>query len=244
MSVLYALRSGFGFLTTIPVGISLDGIKELMRHTYLFPVVGAVIGILLGAAGWLLEPLPAMISAVLIIAFMYLITGINHLDGLSDFGDGVTAHGTIEKKVDAMKDVALGAGGAAFCIIMLLALYSALASMRPGTLPLALVAAEVGAKQSMVTVAAFGTKIHEGFGSMSIDSTEPVDFLIGLFFSAAVCVLALGYSGVISLIASVLSAFLVLNVAKRNFGGVSGDVIGASNEIGRAVSLLAIAAGV
>ncbi|MCZ7381007.1 MAG: adenosylcobinamide-GDP ribazoletransferase, partial [Candidatus Methanoperedens sp.] len=41
---LSALRSGFGFLTTIPVGITMEGIENLMKHIYLFPVVGAVLG--------------------------------------------------------------------------------------------------------------------------------------------------------------------------------------------------------
>ncbi|HEX7575713.1 MAG TPA: adenosylcobinamide-GDP ribazoletransferase, partial [Candidatus Methanoperedens sp.] len=48
---LSALRSGFGFLSTIPVGISKEGIENLMKHIYLFPVVGAVIGIILAVIG-------------------------------------------------------------------------------------------------------------------------------------------------------------------------------------------------
>jgi len=37
---------------------------------------------------------------------------------------------------------------------------------------------------------------------------------------------------------SQLAGFLVLNAANRHFGGVSGDVVGASNEVGRLVALL------
>ena len=50
--LLFALRSGFGFLTTIPVGISMEGIEKLMKHIYLFPVVGAIVGLLLAGAGY------------------------------------------------------------------------------------------------------------------------------------------------------------------------------------------------
>jgi adenosylcobinamide-GDP ribazoletransferase len=244
---LSALRSGFGFLTTIPVGITMEGIERLMKHIYLFPVVGAVLGIILAvvAYGFLMLFPPIMVPVVIIIAIYYL-TGFNHIDGLADFGDGVAAHDTKEKKIAAMRDTAVGTGGILFCIIALIGLFSSLFSIaenrsfHPYILPLALIVAETSAKQTMVTVAAFGRRLHQGFGAMTVDNTRKSDFMIGMIFSGIVCYLFLGVSGVEALIISQLAGLLVLNTANRHFGGVSGDVVGASNEIGRLAALIFI----
>lgn len=242
---LSALRSGFGFLTTIPVGITMEGIERLMKHIYLFPVVGAVLGIILAAVAYgfsMLFP-PIMVPVVMIIAIYYL-TGFNHIDGLADFGDGVAAHGTREKKISAMRDTAVGTGGILFCIIALIGLFSSIFSIaenmpfHPYTLPLALIVAETSAKQAMVTVAAFGRRLHQGFGAMTVDNTRKSDFIIGMIFSGIVCYLFLGVSGLEALIISQLAGLLVLNTANLHFGGVSGDIVGASNEIGRLAAML------
>jgi adenosylcobinamide-GDP ribazoletransferase len=240
---LLAMRNGFGFLSTIPVGISMEGIENLMKHIYLFPVVGAVIGIILAVIGlsFSLISSPIMIALLLIISIYYL-TGINHIDGLADFGDGLAAHGTKDKKIAAMRDTAVGTGGIVFCIISILGLFVSLVLIQEIDtnllLPLALIVAETSAKQSMVTVAAFGRRIHEGFGAMTVDNTKISDLIIGTIFSASVCYIVLGFPGIQAFIISQLSGLLVLNTANRHFGGVSGDIVGAANEIGRLAALL------
>lgn len=245
--LFFSLRSGFGFLTTIPVGISMEGIEKLMKHIYLFPVVGAIVGLLLAGAGYASSiVLPPILTSFVVIIFIYFLTGINHIDGLADFGDGVAAHGERDKKIAAMRDTAVGTGGMIFCIIAILGVFSALVSISekkeilPYLIPSALIAAETCAKQTMVTVAAFGKKLHEGFGAMTVDNTKISDFAAGLVFTGVICYLALGSIGIGALFVSQSAGLLVLNTANRHFGGVSGDIVGASNEIGRLAALMFI----
>lgn len=236
-----ALRSGFGFLTTIPVGITMEGIEKLMKHIYLFPVVGAVVGIILAVIAFAARMfLPSSLISVILIISIYYLTGFNHIDGLADFGDGIAAHGTREKKIAAMRDTAVGTGGVVVCIIAFISLYSSLASIPDIILPVSLIVAETSGKQAMVTVAAFGRRLHEGFGAMTVDNTKKSDLIIGIVFSGAVCYLALGIRGIEALIIAQFAGLLVLNTANRHFGGVSGDIVGATNEIGRLAALLAI----
>lgn len=245
--LLFALRSGFGFLTTIPVGITMEGIEKLMKHIYLFPVVGAIIGLLLAGIGYASSAIfPPVLTSIIVMIFIYYLTGFNHIDGLADFGDGVAAHDTREKKIAAMRDTAVGTGGMIFCIIASLGVFSSLVSISekkeilPYLIPSALIAAETCAKQTMVTVAAFGKKLHEGFGAMTVDNTKISDFAAGLVFTGVICYLALGSIGIGALIVSQSAGLLVLNTANRHFGGVSGDIVGASNEIGRLAALMFI----
>jgi len=242
---IFALRNGFGFLSTIPVGITMEGIENLMKHIYLFPVVGAVIGIILALIVIALTTFfPPIIVSLFAIISIYYITGFNHIDGLADFGDGLAAHGAKDKKIAAMRDTAIGTGGIVFCMIALIGLFVSLESIQESgsflLLPFALIVAETSAKQTMVTVAAFGKSLHAGFGAMTVNNTKMSDLILGTVFSAAVCYVVLGIMGIFAFIVSQLAGLLVLNTANRHFGGVSGDVVGASNEIGRLAALLFI----
>ncbi len=252
---LLAVRTGFGFLSTIPVGITMEGLDELVKRSYLFTFTGIVLGILMGIFAYVSETIfSPSISAALIIAFVYYLTGLNHLDGLSDFGDGTTAHGSLEKKIKALKDMSLGIGGVAYCVIALLALYASITSLQisallpgsyvfsspTGILVSSLFVAEVGAKQAMLTIAAFGKPIHEGLGSMLMNSTNMSRYTIGLVMGAIACVLAFGIVGLIAFVAAIISALVVMNVSNRHFNGVNGDGIGTANEIARIISLITI----
>jgi len=211
-----------------------------MSHVYVFSLVGIVLGAIMGGSAYILSRIfPAPLTSVLVLAMIYKLCGINHLDGLADFGDGVVTHGSPEKKVAAMKDVSLGTGGAAFLVVILIANYAFINSLPQLLLPLALMVAEVSAKQSMIAFAAFSKSLHKGFGSVMIDRTGNREFLIGLGISIAAIYLALGPLGLAMLAASQLAALYLVVVAKRNFGGATGDGIGATNEICRAVALAA-----
>lgn len=239
--LLFALKSGFGWLSTIPVGISMEGIEALMRHVYVFPLVGLALGAILGAAAYIAgQALPANIVAVVVIVAIYKLCGINHIDGLADFGDGVIAHGTREKKVAAMKDVSLGTGGAVFMAIMLLAAFATISDLPATLLPLALLVAEVSAKEAMICFAAFSTSLQKGFGQIMIERTGATQFAIGLAISAILCALALGPLGLAALAAAQAAALYMVLIARRNFGGATGDGIGATNEVARVVALAAV----
>ena len=256
---LLAIRSGFGFLSTIPVGITMEGLDELMKRSYLFTFIGIVLGLIIGGSALVFTFIfPPQISSVFIIAFIYYLTGLNHLDGLADFGDGTTAHGSLEKKINALKDTSLGIGGVAYAAIALIALYASITAIQTEAILIkstgidaaaiiivSMLIAEVSAKQAMLTVAAFGKPIHEGLGSMAINNTNLMKYSIGLLFGIAICGLASVttgnlFFGFVPFFASILSAFVILTISNRHFEGVNGDCIGTANEIGRIIALITI----
>ncbi|MCX6668810.1 MAG: adenosylcobinamide-GDP ribazoletransferase [Methanothrix sp.] len=238
--LLFALKSGFGWLSTIPVGISMEGVDALMRHVYVFPLVGLVLGAILGAAAYIATlALPSNLVAIIVIVAIYKLCGINHIDGLADFGDGVIAHGTLEKKISAMKDVSLGTGGGVFIAVLLLATFAIISDLPAALLPLALLVAEVSAKEAMIAFAAFSRGLQKGFGQIMIEKTTSREFAIGLAISAIICAAALGPLGLAVLAVSQGAALYMVVVAKRNFGGATGDGIGATNEVARVAALAA-----
>jgi adenosylcobinamide-GDP ribazoletransferase len=250
------LRSGTGFLTTLPAGWDEKGFDIFFSHNYFFVIIGILIGLLLGVLGLIFQWfIPAPIIPVLVIAAIYLITGINHLDGLSDFGDGFIASGTKEKKVAAMKDVHAGAGGILFIGMDLLFLYAAVsmfAGMGGYYLFAGLIVAEVCAKVCMTTAIAFGKSLPAGMGKALMDKTKKDHYIIGLAIAIIVCVLAAGFAvapwfdaryaliGFLSVSVSAALGLFIADLAEHNFGGVNGDVMGAANEIGRIAALIVL----
>jgi adenosylcobinamide-GDP ribazoletransferase len=256
LRILKGIKSGIGFLTTIPVGWDEEGFEAFMGNIYIFIVVSVFIGIILGAVALALQWLmPPALVPVLLVACIFLLAGINHVDGLSDLGDGLIASGTKEKKASVMKDVHAGAGGILFIGMDLLFLFAAIslfAGFSGFYLAMALVVAEVCAKVSMTTVAAFGKSFQPGMGSALIEKTRKGPFLLGLGIAIVVCIVAAGaaaipwfkpmtaLAGFLAVSVSVVLGLFLVDLANRNFGGVNGDVMGAANEMGRIAALLVL----
>ncbi len=251
MNLFDGLLGAIGFLTTLPAGKT-DRFVYLQKRTYLFPVAGALIGMILGVIATILMVLlpgqPGIFSVLMIIS-IYFLTGVNHLDALSDFGDGITAHGSREKKVRALKDMALGTGGVAFIVfyfLLLFVLIQSLATLNISTgwgsgigigIGISMLVAEVASKHSMITAACLGQPIHQGMGSVIADNTGPGQLMVSFLISAAVCTVAMGMAGLVVLVMAMLSSVVVLVISNRHFGGINGDCIGTSNELARLVAL-------
>jgi len=84
----WSLRSGFGFLSTIPVGITMEGIENLMKHILPVPGCGAAIGIILAVLAIVLTSLVVIPdNSFIIYHHSHLLSyRIHHIDGLADLG--------------------------------------------------------------------------------------------------------------------------------------------------------------
>lgn len=111
-SLLKAIKNIVGFLTIIPVGMDSNCLKDVGNFMYLFPIIGALIGVLTGLFSLLLfQILPSLLVGIITIGFVLLLTGLHHTDGLLDLGDGLMYQGLPEKKVEIMHDQQTGIGG-------------------------------------------------------------------------------------------------------------------------------------
>ena len=115
------IGSIFSFLTILPT--SNATLDDIAKYMYLFPIVGIIIGILVGSFGFglsfLLDPI---IVSFLVVTSIVIITGIHHADGLADFADGLMVKGSKEKKLNAMKDLSTGSAGVVAIVLYLIGL--------------------------------------------------------------------------------------------------------------------------
>jgi adenosylcobinamide-GDP ribazoletransferase len=231
------------FSTILPINIH-TSIDEMAQFTWLWPLIGALIGIVVGAFGFLLLDLlhlPGLIGAALIYSFSIWFTGFHHLDGLVDFGDGMMVHGSPEKKIDVMRDKRIGTGGLAYLLMVGLVTFAAIGSSPASVIFYILLISEMAAKMGIVSCATFSKAFPDGTGRFFIESMNKKMLILSFILTSAVGFMAFNTLGIIGIIAGLLSGVLIALIAKKNFRWATGDVLGASNEVARMLSLLIMA---
>ncbi|MGZ0216445.1 MAG: adenosylcobinamide-GDP ribazoletransferase [Acidimicrobiales bacterium] len=115
------LRAAVIFLTRIPITFGKKEMPELSRSVPWFPVVGALVGLLVGTSYWLLSQIiPGSVAATASIALGVIVTGAFHLDGLADVADAFPGAATVERRLEILKDSRLGTYGTSALVLVLL----------------------------------------------------------------------------------------------------------------------------
>jgi adenosylcobinamide-GDP ribazoletransferase len=245
--MLKEIKNLFSFLTTIPVAMDKDMLTDAAKGMFLFPLIGAFIGLLAGLFGWVTSMvLPSLVVAALVLGFLLLITGLHHTDGLLDFGDGVMAHGSPERKIEIMHDQLTGAGGLSLGIMTFLVTAFTIAELDTAFIIQGLVVVEVSAKLAMVVGAWAGKAVHQGMSSSFLEAMHgkkgAARLIVALAFSFGIAVPLLRFAGVVVVLAAILASLVMVEIAHKHFKGVTGDVLGATNELTRMVSLITLVA--
>jgi adenosylcobinamide-GDP ribazoletransferase len=245
LGVLHGLRNCVAFLTIIPVGMDDDAIQQAAYYMPIFPLIGALIGLLTGTFVWLLEfTLQALIVGFLGLGSLLLLNGVQNFDGLLDFGDGLMCHGPRKRKLRAMHDPRTGAGGLALGVVVLATTAVSIAALpRPDVIQGILVS-EAVAKFSMVLEAWAGKAAQPGLGATFVTSMNGkhrnIRLTVAFLSLLLIAVLSLRGVGLLAVVAGTVVSMILLSISKKAFGGITGDTMGATNELCRLISLLII----
>ncbi|MFB3152513.1 MAG: adenosylcobinamide-GDP ribazoletransferase [Nitrosopumilaceae archaeon] len=236
--MLKEISSVFTFLTIIPGTNS--NLEIIAKYMYIFPIVGVLIGLIIGSfalgLSLFLEPL---IVALLVVAGLAIITGIHHTDGLADFADGLMTKGNKEKKLKSMKDVSTGTAGIISIVLYVVGMILALSLMQGFQLFTAILLSEILAKFAMVLQAALGKSAVTGSNSPFVQIMKDKK---RLFLASAITIIPVivlgGTIGAIAFAVAISITFFIVAISTRSFGGITGDVLGATNELTRLSSLI------
>lgn len=241
------------FLTRLPLRWNGDWPDDLNRRALSwFPIVGCLIGVAGGLLYWALTfaGLAPLLAAIVTVAALTWLTGALHEDGLADVADGFGGGRDKEAKLSIMKDSRVGTYGSMALILVVLARVGVLATLAdPRTVALALIGAHAFSRGllPLVKLALPDARLK----GVSADQGRPdsaralVALLIGFTLAATALNKLHLASGMISLSVMALSAAAVWGVArlsKRQIGGVTGDVLGAGQQMAEIGFLLALAA--
>lgn len=228
------------FSTILPIRVY-TSIEYMTKLTWCWPFLHIFIGILAAVCGYVsieFLHLNSFFTATVVYAFLMLITGYNHLDGVMDMADGVMVHGEPEKKIRIMKDPSVGAGGVATLFLVASLTIGGLYNILDYNFIFGIIICEMTAKTSLLTTALLSKPLTPGIGSYFIKETTPANYLVSTLIIAVIALLLGNFVGLMGVIGAIVSGLLIAIVARRNFVLANGDVLGMSNEVGRLFSLL------
>lgn len=210
-----------------------------------FPAVG----LLLGAALWGLDLalagiLPRSAAAAVLLGALALATGALHLDGVADTADGLAAPRDREARLALMREGAAGPAGVSALVLLLLAQWSALASLEGAARPAAILLAPALARWGVVAAAAcYRPARPSGLGHAAATALWPVAVPLATATAAAAAIALFGAPGLLLLALAGAAALATAGAASRRLGGVTGDTHGAVVEVTHAVLWFAMLAG-
>lgn len=242
MSPVREVRLALAFLTRLPVAPKGEqSPNELGRSMAWFPLAGLALG--LGLVGIdLLFPWESgsLLQNGLLMAFLVVATGALHLDGVADVCDGLAGGSDRERALRIMKDSQLGAFGVAGLVLVLVLKLAALTEV-PEALRIQVLLLFPAAGRWLCTLVAWRFPYARPEGGTGQAFTETVgrrEVLIATLFLLVVTVLGLGIVGILILFVLALLGWGAGCLAKRRFGGVTGDVLGAVVEAGEILCLI------
>ena len=224
----------FQFMTRIPISGLPREPRSLARAAKFFPVVGVAIGLVGGGIqrvlGGRIEP---QVLAFVLLTYLVIITGALHEDGLADAADGFGGGWTKEKILLIMRDSRIGSFGAVAVVLSLLSRFVLISSTAPTRLPGFLVAASVLCRWTSLPLGFWlpYAREEEGLGGAVAGRMPLSSLLWGTAFAVLSVAGALGprslWPWLITLVVTAASGLYF----KHHIQGVTGDCLGATNQI-------------
>ena len=273
MKAIRVFRGLMAFLTAIPFKMDESFLDISARYMFLFPIIGAVIGVLVGtyalfttnvlflvfgtlntmlfsgAHEVLFEFAAKGLASIMTVAFLLLVIGLQHTDGLVDVGNALGIRkASLKEKMDIAHVWTVTRTGAFLALIVSFFTLLLIFIANTDCILQALIVAEVSAKLAMVTTAYQGTsppqrledKRGKGRSFIEFMNKNHLLYAVSLAISLAVSIPLFGVIGVLPIVVGILVGAFMIVLGKREFGGVNGDIFGATNEIARMFALLVL----
>lgn len=273
MNPLRVFRGLLAFLTSIPVKMDESFLDISARYMYLFPVVGAVIGLLVGVYAYFAANVLNLLfvqvnnlvfsgtydtfftfsakglAGFMTLAFLLLVIGLQHTDGLVDVGNALGIRkASLKEKMDIAHVWTVTRTGAFFALIVSFFTLLLIFLTKTDALIPSLIVAEVAAKLAMVTTGWQGTSPPENLEEKRGKGRSFIEFMrknnglyaISLTISLLVSVALFGVTGVFAAAAGILVGASMILLGNKVFGGVNGDIFGATNELARMFALFVL----
>lgn len=216
--------------------------EKVQNKMLLFlPLIGLEIG-----AVWLglsrlcaFLQLPSLISALILTACPFLITGFIHLDGFMDVLDAVRSWRSQEKRIEILKDSHVGSMAVVGCVLALLALFSGFASGVKNDLVLLFIPA-LSRCCSAAAVTVLKPISVSQYALQNISKKQTVALAV---MAAAICICAAFVlkAGAFALLVLAVVFGGALRRGCKSLGGVNGDIAGYSLTLAEIAAVVAAA---
>lgn len=233
-------------LTRLPTGGGMPAEGAVAAASWAFPLVGTGVGALVALIFLLAEMLGCGASPAALLAVLagMLLTGALHEDGLADTADGFGGGHDREDKLAIMRDSRHGTYGILALVVSVGLRAAALAAIgEPIHAALALISAHAVSRAALPPAMRLMSPARADGLAAAAGRPAGATVIAAVAIGTAIALFGLGpargiVAGILAAVAVAMAAWL----AQRQVGGYTGDVLGAFQQIGEIVMLLAAAA--
>jgi adenosylcobinamide-GDP ribazoletransferase len=250
---LRGLALALSWLTVLPVRVEADAVAGAAAAALRWaPVVGALLGAGAGAlaVGLSAVGVPPGVAGLLAVGLLALASRGMHVDGLADTADGLGCYGPPERALAVMRDGGAGPFAVVTLLVTLGAQAAALAGLTGGAgwsaVATAALAGGTG-RAAFAWCARRGVPAARpgGLGATVAGSQPPwvaPTWWLALAAAGLAVVPGRPWQGPLAVAVAAATVVALSAHTHRRFGGVTGDVLGAANELALAAALVVLSA--
>ncbi|KIC43426.1 cobalamin biosynthesis protein CobS [Ruegeria sp. ANG-R] len=214
------------------------------RAAWAFPLAGLIVGALACGVAWIAiwVQLPTFAAASLLVATLIIVTGAMHEDGLADTVDGLWGGFSAERRLEIMKDSHIGTYGVLALLLSQLLRIAAIATLLGAGMLTGVLAACVFSRALMPALMTLLPNARQTGLSHSVGAPPLPTVLAGLVLAALLSLVLLGSLAFAPMLFAMIAGGIVARIAKAKIGGQTGDILGATQQVGEITFLLALAA--
>jgi adenosylcobinamide-GDP ribazoletransferase len=238
-SFLLALQ----FLSIIPVKINRLDKKEIAFSLVYFPLIGLLLGLVLVGINSLLLFLkfPRFSIDVILVISLVIITGGLHLDGLSDTCDALSSGKDKNGMLEIMRDSRAGVMGILSLISVILLKIALLYSITNSVKPVSLILMCSISRWALVwAVFLFSYAREAGKAKDFFEGITLKIFILATILILLLVIVSWWLKGLLSLMITAGCVWIIGKFISKKLNGVTGDVLGAINEITEVLVLLSV----
>lgn len=226
------LLISLSFLTRLPIRINYEvSQNEFYKSMLLMPIVGLILGLIIYLISMILQYINYIpIRNILLLIIIIYLSGGLHLDGFADTIDGFFSSKNKEKTIAIMKDPHIGTFGVIGLILIIFSYYYVLDFCFSNSI-LFIIFPIIGRFCGIFLGAYFkASPLNNGLGSEFVKVDSSKIFLIYLIPIIILTYVLLKIMGIISLIITIILAFLEGLMCNKKIDGITGDTIGFTIE--------------
>lgn len=232
------------FLTIIPVNIKQKiDVKSLSVSTVYFPLIGILLGMILAGVNIVLThiPLQQVSIRIILVVLLIILTGGLHLDGLADTCDGFLGGRNKGEILKIMRDPRIGAMGVLGIISIILLKVAILISLSPHVITISVILMCLLSRYCLtVLIYKFPYARGKGKGLVFFNGMNRRKVVISSVITLVCTLMLWKLKGLILFIAVIAFVLLAGKYIIRKLGGMTGDTLGAVNELTEVVVLMII----
>lgn len=235
--MLHTFNTALSFLTILRLPFApqpLSSPQQLAASFSFFPLVGFILGVCcLLTATLAVQFIPHPLPAIAATACLAILTRGLHLDGLADMADGLGGAYTPHRRLEIMKDSRIGAfGSLALVFAVLIKAASINLILQHGPLQALLIAPTLS--RTAMALVAHNAPYARTEGGLAKPFLEHMTarHLYTALLTAGILLLLLAPAHAIPFgLVAASSALILKRASIRALGGITGDALGAINEI-------------